>query len=75
VASKAVLIRLINELPLRSPGERRGCRHHPAKHAQQRAERHGRGHITLRLPEYWRHEAEWLSLFQAACGPPPAQAA
>jgi hypothetical protein len=40
-----------------------------------RTARHGRGHITLHLPEYWHHEAEWLSLFEACCGPPPAQAA
>jgi hypothetical protein len=34
----------------------------------------GRGHITLHLPEGWHRDQEWLSLFEAACGP-PAQAA
>jgi hypothetical protein len=34
-----------------------------------RAARHGRGHLILHLPEYWR-EDEWLSLWHAACGPP-----
>ena len=40
-----------------------------------RTARHGRGHLTLHLPQYWHHEAEWLSLFEAACGPPRARAA
>ncbi len=40
-----------------------------------RTARHGRGHLALHLPEYWHREAEWLSLFEAACGPPRAQAA
>jgi Transposase DDE domain group 1 len=35
-----------------------------------RISRHGRGHITLHLPEGWHREQEWLSLFEAACGPP-----
>jgi hypothetical protein len=35
----------------------------------------GRRHLTLHLPRYWHREAEWLSLFEAACGPPQAQAA
>jgi hypothetical protein len=39
-----------------------------------RIARHGRGHITLHLPEAWHHEAGWMNLFQAATGP-PAQAA
>ncbi|HYA51140.1 MAG TPA: IS1380 family transposase [Streptosporangiaceae bacterium] len=39
-----------------------------------RTARHGRGHITLHLPEGWHHEQEWLNLLQAATGP-PAQAA
>jgi Transposase DDE domain group 1 len=34
-----------------------------------RTARHGRGHLTLHLPEYWHREPGWLSLFQAACGP------
>jgi hypothetical protein len=40
-----------------------------------RAARRGRGHLILHLPEYWHREAEWLSLFQAACGLPPIRAA
>jgi hypothetical protein len=39
-----------------------------------RTARHGRGHITLHLPEGWHHETEWMSLFEAACGPPAAAA-
>jgi len=35
-----------------------------------RISRHGRGHITLHLPEGWHREQEWLNLFEAACGPP-----
>jgi hypothetical protein len=40
-----------------------------------RTARRGRGHLTLHLPAHWHREAEWLSLFEAACGPPQAQAA
>jgi hypothetical protein len=39
-----------------------------------RTARHGRGHLTLHLPEGWHREHEWASLFQAATGPPPAAA-
>ncbi len=39
-----------------------------------RTARHGRGHITLHLPEGWHREHEWLNLFGAACGPPAAAA-
>jgi hypothetical protein len=35
-----------------------------------RTARHGRGHITLHLPEGWHHETGWMNLFEAACGPP-----
>jgi hypothetical protein len=35
-----------------------------------RTARSGRGHITLYLPEGWHRETEWMTLFQAACGPP-----
>ncbi|MGD0068329.1 MAG: hypothetical protein ABSB76_33475 [Streptosporangiaceae bacterium] len=38
-----------------------------------RTARHGRGHITLHLPEGWRREHQWLTLF-AACGAPVAAA-
>jgi hypothetical protein len=40
-----------------------------------RTARHGRGEITLHLSEGWHRETEWLNLFEAACRPPPAQAA
>jgi len=40
-----------------------------------RIARHGRGHLTLHLPEGWHHQAEWMNLFQAATSPPPAHAA
>ena len=39
-----------------------------------RTARHGRGQITLHLPEGWHREHEWMNLFAAACGPPPATA-
>ncbi len=32
--------------------------------------RHGRGQITLHLRQDWHRETEWMSLFEAACGPP-----
>ena len=35
-----------------------------------RTARHGRGHLTLHLPEGWHREQEWLNLLAAACGPP-----
>src|SRR5690348_1185955 len=31
-----------------------------------RTARHGRGEITLHLPEGWHHEQEWMNLFEAA---------
>jgi hypothetical protein len=39
-----------------------------------RTARHGRGHITLHLPEGWHREHEWLILLAAACGPPAVAA-
>jgi hypothetical protein len=36
-----------------------------------RTARHGRGHITLHLPDGWHRRQEWMNLFAAACGPPP----
>jgi hypothetical protein len=35
-----------------------------------RTARHGRGHITLHLPDGWHREREWMNLFEAATGPP-----
>jgi hypothetical protein len=40
-----------------------------------RTARHGRGHNTLHLPQSWHREQQWVNLFEAACRPPPAQAA
>ena len=39
-----------------------------------RTARHGRGHLTLHLPEAWHHDQQWMNLFEAACGPPAAAA-
>lgn len=39
-----------------------------------RTARHGRGHLTVHLPEGWHREQEWASLFHAATGPPAAAA-
>jgi len=39
-----------------------------------RTARHGRGHLTLHLPEGWHRQHEWMNLFEAACGPPTAAA-
>jgi hypothetical protein len=39
-----------------------------------RTARHGRGHLTLHLPEAWHREHEWMTLLQAATGPPAAAA-
>jgi Transposase DDE domain group 1 len=39
-----------------------------------RTARHGRGEITLHLPQGWHREQEWMNLFQAATGPPPQTA-
>jgi hypothetical protein len=39
-----------------------------------RTARHGRGHLTLHLPEGWHREQQWLNLWDAACGPPAAAA-
>ena len=39
-----------------------------------RTARHGRGHVTLHLPQGWHRQQEWLNLWDAACGPPAAAA-
>ena len=36
-----------------------------------RTAQHGRGHLTLHLPEGLHQGHEWQNLFAAACGPPP----
>ena len=40
-----------------------------------RTARHGRGQLTLHLPQSWHREQEWVNLFEATCRPPPAQVA
>ena len=35
-----------------------------------RTARHGRGHITVHLPQGWHRGAEWMNMFEAATGPP-----
>jgi hypothetical protein len=32
------------------------------------------GHITMHLPEGWHRQTAWMTLFEAACGPPAAAA-
>jgi Transposase DDE domain group 1 len=68
---------------LRAAGALAGRRHARARAATIRRDlvavagrtaRHGRGRLTLHLPEGWHREREWLNLFEAACGPPAAAA-
>jgi hypothetical protein len=68
---------------LRAAGTRAGRRHARARSATIRRDlisvaartaRHGRGRLTLHLPEGWHREHEWASLFETACGPPAAAA-
>jgi hypothetical protein len=42
--------------------------------AAARIARHGRGHITVHLPQGRHHEHHWMTLFEAACGPPATPA-
>ena len=39
-----------------------------------RTAHHGRGHLTIHLPEGWHREHQWASLLEAATGPPAAAA-
>jgi hypothetical protein len=39
-----------------------------------RTARHGRGHLTVHLPDGWHREHEWMTLLHAATGPPAAAA-
>jgi hypothetical protein len=39
-----------------------------------RTARHGRGHLTLHLPNGWHRAHEWMNLFHAATGPPATAA-
>jgi len=68
---------------VRAAGALAGRRHARARAATIRRDliavaartaRHGRGLLTLHLPEGWHRQREWLNLFEAACGPPTAAA-
>jgi hypothetical protein len=63
----------------RAAGTLASVRHARARAATIRADlidvaariaRHGRGHLTLHLPEAWHRLAEWMNLFGAGCGSP-----
>lgn len=69
---------------LRAAGTLAGKRHARAREATIRADlvsiaariaRRGRSQLTLHLPRYWHRELDFLDLFNAGCGPPPAAAA
>jgi hypothetical protein len=69
---------------LRAAGALASPRHARARGATIRADlidvagriaRHGRGRITLHLPEFWHREQDWMDLFRSGCGPPRARAA
>jgi hypothetical protein len=64
---------------LRAAGTRVGGRYAKARTATIRRDlitmpartaRHGRGHLTLHLPEGHHREQAWLNLWTDACGPP-----
>ncbi len=69
---------------VRAAGTLAGPRHAKARAATIRRDlitvaartaRHGRGNLTLHLPEGWHREQEWHNLWDAACcGPPPITA-
>ncbi|MEV6868694.1 IS1380 family transposase [Streptosporangium subroseum] len=40
-----------------------------------RLARHGRGHLTLHLPQQWRWRRAWMNAFDAVHHPPPARVA
>ena len=64
---------------VRAAGALAGRRHARARTATIRRDliavagrtaRHGRGRLTIHLPEGWHRAHEWLNLWEAACGPP-----
>ena len=68
---------------VRAAGALAGRRHARARAATIRRDliavagrtaRHGRGRLTIHLPEGWHRAHEWLNLWEAACGPPAAAA-
>jgi hypothetical protein len=40
-----------------------------------RLARHGRGHLTVHLPEHWRWQTAWMNAFDHVHQPPPERAA
>ena len=53
------------------PCQGQGRDHPPRPDRRRRPHRpHGRGYLTLHLPEGWHRQTEWDHLFGAACGPP-----
>jgi Transposase DDE domain group 1 len=68
---------------LRAAGTRAGGRYAKARAATIRRDlitmpartaRHGRGHLTLHLPDGHHREQSWLNLWTDACGPPASAA-
>jgi len=63
------------------PGQSRLCQGQGRHRARDliavaaRTARYGRGHLTMHLADGWHREHDWMNLFEAACGPPPAAAA
>lgn len=64
---------------LRAAGSLAGAFHARARGATLRRQRiavpariarHGRGYLTLHLPEHWHWQDAWLNIFDALHGPP-----
>ena len=69
------LLRAAGTLASRAYGKARGATiRRDLVNLAARTARHGHGHITLHLPAGWHRQTEWLTLFAAACGPPPTAA-
>jgi hypothetical protein len=69
------LLRAAGTLASRAYGKARGATiRRDLINLAARTARHGHGHITLHLPAGWHRQTEWLTLFAAACGPPPTAA-
>jgi hypothetical protein len=69
------LLRAAGALASRRYGKARGATiRRDLVNLAARTARHGRGHLTLHLPEGWHREHEWMNLLDTACGPPAAAA-
>jgi hypothetical protein len=69
------LLRAAGALAARRYGKARGATiRRDLINLAARIARHGRGHITLHLPEGWHRAQEWMNLFTTTCGPPSAAA-